>query len=570
MTSKWTMPAFVLLLIATAIGLYFNSLTVPFYLDDEGSIISNPNFVDASFASLWQAYGLRVVGYITLWWDFQAVGLETTRYHVVNIAIHAINGLLVFALSRQILSLATDKATLPASINWMAFIVALLFISHPLHTQAVTYVVQRLASLVTLFYLLSLCSYIAFRQTEQTFARVGWLLLCAAAALLAVFTKQNAFTLFGVIVLIELLFFFTLTMKRALILAVAAGFSVIAVLLAAPDVIQQIDMLTRENRDMTRWDYFTTQLSVLWVYIGKVFWPYPLMLEYPFKIGSFSTTQTMIAGAAHLALIGFALWAKRLSPVITFGVGFYYIAHLIESGVIPITDIAFEHRTYLPDVGLMMAVVALIGVVLTRLPRYQRVISASLVLAIVVPLSYLTVQRNAQWNDPTVFYAHELKHNPSSARVLHEMAKIHYQKGELNTALAHMDRLYDSADGTLDGIMVNTHLAILISARKYQEGLQLGEKLLQKTLHPSARAAVHSNLGVIYANLQQFGQAAAQFKQAEQYGVVPINGSIAYGYSLFVTDQLSEAMRVVQSILMRVPDQPKALQLQQMIAEKQG
>jgi tetratricopeptide (TPR) repeat protein len=574
----------IIAIVIACLGVYYNALSVPFYLDDNSSISRNPNFSDATtYSSLFQVYGMRIVGYITLWWDYQASGLDVRRYHYVNNAIHALMSvsIFVFVYLLQIAAYRTTAAFNAEANNldhrkilWVSGVVALLFAVHPLNAQAVTYIVQRLASLTALFYVLCMSSYLGFRLTQPLFNKFILSVLTLVFAGLAVFSKQNAVTLPFAIVLLELIFFHRIRLKY---LGVLVGVSLLTAIISygvAPELFQQIlaavDQLTRENKDVTRWDYFSVQLPIIWMYISKIVYPFPLLLEYSFTLESFSGIQRLIAGAAHLGLIGIAILLTKRSPLISFGILFYYLSHSIESGVIPITDLAFEHRTYLPNVGLLIALVSLIVLGLNKLPKNRRVIVAiCLTMLAAVALSFLTIMRNQQWQSPQIFFTHQLIYNPTHARTLHSLAEIMVSDDKHDMALQYLNRLYEVSDGKIDGIMLNTHLTILINERKYNDALVLGERLLAKPLHPSARTVILSNMGIIHVNMKRYATARLFFDKANKYGSMQVNALTAYGYSLYVLEDLTLAKRVVSTILRIQPNESKAKQLLLMIQAKE-
>ena len=158
----------VFLILFLGILVYSNTFHVPFVFDDDGSIINNPDIRDISgFIAAALGFGVfpsRVVGYLTFALNYRFGGLDVTGYHVLNLAIHLANALLVYALVR--LTFRTPHlagSQLAPRAGTVALLCALLFVVHPVQTQAVTYVVQRLTSLATFFYLLAVVLYAAGR-----------------------------------------------------------------------------------------------------------------------------------------------------------------------------------------------------------------------------------------------------------------------------------------------------------------------------------------------------------------------------------------------------------------------
>ena len=213
----------ILILALTVVVVYGHTLDVPFYLDDSASIVENQSLsIWHDFQKIWQFSPLRVLGYFSFALNREWGGLNVAGYHVVNIVIHFMAGLSLLALSKGILRTpALRDREAQTGLKWFPLITALFFLVHPLQTQAVTYIVQRLASLAGLFYLASLSCYIHGRL--ESVKRRRWFLFSGSLILgvCALFTKQNTVTLPLAILLIEIIFF-RMSAKKALRLLIIA------------------------------------------------------------------------------------------------------------------------------------------------------------------------------------------------------------------------------------------------------------------------------------------------------------------------------------------------------------
>ena len=573
-------PYFALFLIAAACwAAYFNSLSVPFYLDDVGSITNNKFFDNATYVSLFNDYGLRYLGYLGLWWNYEYAKLDVTSYHIVNTSIHMFTGVAVFFLTRKLtLLLGTfDTLDTPNSRQLhtaMACFVALVFVLHPLQSQGVTYIVQRLASQVALFYVGSLTFYLYARSATLLKTQFLFTLLSICFAVAACFTKQNAFTLPIIIVLCEWLVFKSISKKVTLVSLAAVVMTLLALFVfqnSLMPILEKVDTLTRETTDISRMEYFLAQLPILWNYIGKVFLPWPLQLEYDYTVDGFSQWVLIAAAIAHVAVVVCAVLVREKYPLVTWGVLFYYLTHIVESGVIPITDIAFEHRNYLPNVGLFIAVgfVAFRAIIKLRGGRTAWFVPSTLFLALLlIALGTLTVKRNQQWLSPELFLANDMTQAPKQARAIHNYAEFKLKQGEVQTALTLLEKLYSLDLKRIDAIMLNTHLAALIDAQQYKQAIQKGEMLLKQPLQAKARAIINSNMGIVYTNLQQYKKANTYFERAYGKASLPANSLIAYAYTSFVAGNYSRSTALCNQILSIEPQHRKARLLLSMIKEK--
>ena len=242
--SMYLQKPFLHILLITAVGLlaYSNTFNVPFHLDDSAVIIRNPIikylhfFVEPSKAKAfkgffeYETFRLRYIGYLTFALNYKVHGLNVAGYHIVNLAVHIINALLVYWLVlltlrmpffRTTYSEARTLQAVPCGLppNWIALFSALLFVSHPVQTQAVTYIWQRVTSLTATFYLFSLlmyikarsdCSKVGSKESETGFLsdlNLIFYVLSVLFAIIAMKTKEIAFTLPIIIALYEFMFF---------------------------------------------------------------------------------------------------------------------------------------------------------------------------------------------------------------------------------------------------------------------------------------------------------------------------------------------------------------------------
>lgn len=203
---------------------YSNTFHVPFHFDDTYNIIANYKLKDLN--NFWPPSGSRWAGFLTFALNYHFGGLDVVGYHIINLAIHILNAILVYWLviltfktpffSNQQSAVSNQKKqTLIYPFTYLPLFIALIFVSHPIQTQAVTYIVQRFTSLATMFYLLSLVIYIKFRSQQSAISgqqklpatRYTLYAVSFLSAILAMKTKEIAFTLPVVIALYEFMFF---------------------------------------------------------------------------------------------------------------------------------------------------------------------------------------------------------------------------------------------------------------------------------------------------------------------------------------------------------------------------
>ncbi|MFT5388309.1 MAG: hypothetical protein ACI9E5_001445, partial [Candidatus Omnitrophota bacterium] len=193
------------LFIVLGVGLYLNTMNAPFQFDDRDFITQSENIKDITdMPAIWNALGhpSRFVTFVSFALNYHFNQYRPFGYHVVNVALHILNTLLVWIFI-QLLYKTQPQEKDKTKGRLIALVVALVFLAHPLQTQAVSYITQRFASLATLFYLLTLCLYIKGRLKNNN---IGLFTLTIITMLIGMFTKQIAFTMPFIIILTEYVF----------------------------------------------------------------------------------------------------------------------------------------------------------------------------------------------------------------------------------------------------------------------------------------------------------------------------------------------------------------------------
>lgn len=496
--NRYPSLSFVVLAFVTSLLAYWPSFSVPFYLDDRTSLVENPLLIDGSLSQLWQVYGMRFIGYLTFWLNVQVSELSLLDFHLTNYAIHLLNGLLIFTIAKQLLKHFAEGWSLRRQ-HLFAATVALIWLLHPLNTQAVTYIVQRLASLVTLFYLAALFCYLKCRYENK---KIIWSVLFLISCLLGLLTKQNFIVLFAFIVIYELIYA-EQVIKKWILVSFASAFVALAIAYPfIPHLIEMISGMTKETESISRYDYFVTQTLVLWEYILKFFIPYPLQLDMGVDIAKTSSGVHFAALLGHLALILSALFAAKRLPLFTVGIILFYTGHSVESFIIPITDLAFEHRTYLPNIGLILAVSSLLFYISDKQDKSYKAITAVIVL-ICGMFAVMTFERNTQWQDPYAFAENEYNLEPDSPRAMTSYALELVKVGELAQAEKLLLRAVNlnMRKGKLTVTSINNLMLLLFNQGKYQSAVNTGMMALKHIKRPNDRSLTLTNIAYGYIKM---------------------------------------------------------------------
>ncbi|HNQ68867.1 MAG TPA: tetratricopeptide repeat protein [Bacteroidales bacterium] len=414
--------------IVIIIGLiiYSNSFKCSFHFDDYDHIVNNPKIHDLNdFESWWNYSTNRPVSIFTFVVNYHYHELNVFYYHLVNLLIHLINAILVWWFTLLLFSTPIIKKNLLYEHKRLiALIVSLLFVSHPLATQSVTYIIQRQSSLAALFYFLSLALYLQARISDKSVKfKVVLFLGAFFSAVLAFYSKENAYTLPFTIILLEL---FCLNTKSIsfnfknyrLIVFVVAFISIVGIILFkfSFDIFNPIDPSRSVGTTIiiTPLNYLMTQFSVILKYIQLLFFPVGQNLDYDFPITqNFFSLSTIFSFLILTSIFVLAIYYYKKNRIISFGIFWFFLCLSIESSFIPIDDVIFEHRTYLPSYGFFLVFVIS---VFSILKLKNKNIAISIFVIIVLINSILTYQRNKVWLDDITLWTDVINKSPNKAR----------------------------------------------------------------------------------------------------------------------------------------------------------
>ncbi|RJG42719.1 tetratricopeptide repeat protein [Motilimonas pumila] len=472
-----------LLLTVAVFITYWPSLSVPFYFDDYSSIVSNDAIKDLSNTqAIWEFAHLRFVTYYSFALNYHWAELDLFHLHTTNILLHLVTCFSVWWLAAMLLPKQGIKAA------WVPFIIALLFALHPLNTQPVVYLVQRGVILAALGFVVALCCYVKLRCAETIPTRGLWLGGVILASVFAIFSKQNAVVLPAILVLIEVTFFQKnwrpkgVVASLAFLAAIAAVLAMNLVLTGNPVEFLALDQLLRETDLLSRQEYFHAQVSAVWLYIKLFFVPEPLKLHYNyyFYLAS-SEHQFWLASMSHLLLIAFALVMNKRVAVISFAILFYYLTHLVESSALPIKDVIFEHRAYLPNMGLCFLVVTVVYWFLQKFEVLKKPASLLFGCALLL-LTYMAFERNQLWQDPIAFSKQNVVAEPGSQTAWNMYAFYLLEQERYEEALKALENAfktdkYGNGSNYFDSEMVSNLLLTYWRLGLYDKA----EDLYQKT-----------------------------------------------------------------------------------------
>lgn len=449
---------------------YSNSFNAAWHLDDYINIVINPGIhpTDLNIGSIIRSLRAsidngsysgesiyRPVAMFTFALNWYAGEGRVFGYHIVNILVHIISGIFLFLTLRLIL--ATPRAGIKdKSIHYQAaLLAAVLWVIHPIHTSAVTYIVQRMASLAGMFYIAGLYFYVKFRQAGSADKKAMFFCAFAASGVLAFFSKENTILILPSTLLLEAIFFHRITIKDLLrpkfimvVLALIFFLFAVASIWTGNDITRLVNAY--ENRPFTPVERLMTQSRVVCLYLSQLFYPLSSQFSMAHDIviskSLFLPWTTLPAIFFIVSLFVSGLVVQKKYPLAGFAILFFLLNHGIESTFLNL-ELVFEHRNYVPSMFLF---VPLSVWVTTYLIDYQKkkdkkiifLMGCFFIAAIITAIGMGTYTRNFDWRTERTLWEDAVKKAPGRGRPYQILAKRYYEEiGDWQTAA----RLYEKA-----------------------------------------------------------------------------------------------------------------------------
>lgn len=597
----WLCVAAILVMAGIA---YHNSLDGEFMFDDLVWIKDNPSIQQLSslgdlfFPDDAAHVGGRPVVSLTLALNYHFGKLDVRTYHATNLVIHAIVALVLFGVVRRTLMLpsvcvawasahANDEAlnlrglkpTLrngdlppltsdfrPPTSVLLALAVALIWLVHPLQTEAVSYIIQRTECLVALFYLLTLYCVIRGATAEQPRRRTAWYALAVVTCLLGMLTKEVMVTAPLVVLLYDAIFLSgswrqSLAQRGPVYAGMAATAGVLAWALVSTSFHAETTGFAVPR--FTSWQYLCTEPGVLLMYLRLAVWPDSLCFAYDFMPAT-DIRQIVAPGLIIVGLLAATVWGLIKWPKIGFLGAAFFLILAPTSTFIPILDAAFEHRMYLPLAPLVCLVV--IGgywlwdrFVLSRnaAPSAARAVLTVIPLVLFVGalagLTYKTIDRNRDYQSAYAIWKDTTIKRPNNPRAHYNLARALSAQGKTADALAeyretvHIDPSYAAAYQNMGSELAQ------------RGNLDGAYEMFQKAIavRPSY-AEAHWNLGVLLMRRGQFADAIRQFRVALSINPAYADVHLALGRALALSGQLPEAAVEIGKYLRGQPNSSAA------------
>ena len=592
----WAVAAVLAISIALVYG---RALDAPYVFDDHDTIARN-----TSIRSLWPLIGTEehrgplnpmrdlptsarpLVNY-SFALNYHFNGLNLVGYHVVNVVIHFLSALLLFAIVRRTLRLPYFGGRFDVVAGWLALAIALLWSLHPLHTEAVIYTTQRTELMMAFFYLATIYgslrywstfpvlsgeekgqgSYSVRADASSNSRHTLWLILTILACLCGMLSKEVMVSAPLIVLLFERTFVtgsFASSLRRSWPLYLGVAVTWIPLLVLSADSPRSFSSGFHLCDNI--FVYWFTQCKVLLMYLKLAIWPWPLRCAYELpKVDTVVTFVMYVVPVLLVAILAVAL-LKRNHPL---GFMLVFIAAILApTSIMPIlTEMAAERRMYLPLAALIVLFV--VGAYLftkrqlslsaiagesspeSKAPRVTAFVS---VATIALLYGVLSAIRLSHYYNETQMWQQVAESQP-----LNHIA--HYNLG----------LLYNYAGRDADSF-AELEASVAAHARYPNARSALGFALMNAGRMPEAIASIQAaldinpehvgalnNMGIVLTRLGRYPEAIEYLQHAVRIDPTHADAHNNLGQALMSAGRTAEATEQLQIAQSLTPDDPDVL-----------
>ena len=519
--------------------LYFNSLSNGFTYDDYPMMIDNSNlkvfnnnlssFFNNEYFKLSREQTYRPMDTIQYLISFNIFKTNPFGYHFISIILHIINVLLIFSLANILFK---NKAT--------AFIISLLFLSHPILTEAIDSISFNDDLLVTLFYLLSFIFYLKFKENDKK--KLFFYLLSLLFLLISLLSKEMGITLIALIILYDLFIdqekikkkelTTNNLFKNALLKIKKNKYYYLGYLSVSALYLLLLFFILKNPQkfDIDSHSSFLKRIIFIpyniFLFIKLTLFPVNLSADYFFSYpNNFFSLINIISYILVFGIMILSFFIYKYSKKIFFGIWWFFITLIPVLNIIEIYNPIAERYLYLPSVGfsIILGVLLTEGVDKIKLNNsLKQGIKIFLVITIFSFYSYQTFNRNPVWKDEITLWKNTINHSPNSLRGNYNLGNEYLRINSFDEAEKYYKKTIELMP---NHISAHVNLGIVyLKKGLFQEAIVEFKKVLE--INPNDILS-HINLGIAYAKKGLFEEAISEFKIANK-----INPSYVDAYLL--------------------------------------
>lgn len=527
---RWPLFAAIAGALVAVLWAYGPAMHGPFLFDDTTLQFALPGFAEPLRA--WVGH-LRPLLMFTYWVNVQISGSDTFSYHLVNVLIHLVAATLIYFIVRRLLEWAGVE---PGMRTPLAGFCALLFLLHPVESEAVAYLAGRSEALSSTIVFAAFAVFLYGKQGGITWARAAAVIVLFLAALAA---KEQTIVLPALLLLTDYWWnpgfsFRGIRQNWKLYVPLALG-AVAGVVRFAP-LIFNAQTAGFGMKDLTWYQYLFTEFRAIFVYIREFFLPFGLNADWDFPISHSIFDRGAIFGLiALLALMAAAWHYRKRFPLASYGFFAFLVLMLPTSSILPIRDPIAERRLYFASIGLILVAADLVRRI--KLPRATLTAACA---AILLLAAVVTHARAEAWSSEVALWEDSTAKSPDKARDRFQLASAYLDAGDCTRSVTEFEKTAQyRADGySRYNLLIDWGLALDCAGQPDQALAKLREAAgLERTAH------VYTQIAMVYGKRQQWNQAMEALDRAE--GIDPSFASTyAYKGIIYVnTNRPADAVR---------------------------
>jgi tetratricopeptide (TPR) repeat protein len=546
----------IITLFLMGIAIYSNTFGNSFHFDDLSFILDNPTITTLGLTDIFKYWPTRFIGFFSLALNYQIHQFRLFGYHLVNIVLHILTASFVFWFMSLTFSTAPVKREgIYRHKEIISFFVAAIFLTHPVQTESLNYIFQRVTILAALFYLATICFYIKAMLASDNNSGINKYYYFAGlvTGFMGMFTKENMVTLPLMILIYDFYFLRRgkgINWKHVLPFFILLPLIPLTVWIARPIVFGDVSRLLSDPLAASI-RYLYTQPRVLITYLRLFLLPVNQNLDYDYPMAQ--TFMEIPVLASFLSLVFIFIAGIKAFPryrLLSFGIFWFFLALMPESSIIPILDLIYEHRLYLPLVGCSITGVSIVYYSFRNKKFKVTVIILSLMVAL---CSLSTYHRNHVWKDEISLWNDVVSKSPKKLRPYNQRGLAYFDKGEYDKALTDFTRAIglnqDYADGYYNrGLVYQNKGAYDKAILDYTEAIRINPTYLK----------AYINRGQVYNLKEEHEKASIDFKSAMEIDPFDKNAyyNLAYVYSSL--GKKEEAVALYKGILKIDPSDAEA------------
>lgn len=426
--------------------IYFNSFHGAFQFDDAVNIVENENIflktldwsdITKTFYGMAGNKIIRPLSYLSFALNYYVDGLNVIGYHIVNFIIHYLASIFLFLFIYRTLNLPILQERYGSTSYSIALLATILWATSPVQVTAVTYIVQRMASMAGLFYIMAMYFHLKGRTANTHANRLIYFGLTTLTAFLSIGSKENAVMIPVSLWIYDLLLIQGATranLIKNLKIIVPATLIIFAIGFWYVDISSILNGAAYKGRPFTLLERLLTEPRVIVFYITLLFYPISsrLTLLHDIEISTslLNPWSTLPAITLIILLVGLALYISRKRPLIAFSILFFFLNHIIEGSFIPL-ELIYEHRNYIPSMFFFVPLAIFIMQVIDYF-SYKMAIQwliAALLIFLLSAQGHTVFLRNALFAHPLLLWEDNVKKAPKLSNPYHNLGSSYWNLG---------------------------------------------------------------------------------------------------------------------------------------------